>query len=495
MKLYWGDLHNHCGISYGFGSLENALKIARTHLDFTCVTGHAMWPDMYPRNPETAFVVDFHERGFQKLRERWPEVLRRVNEYNTESLVTFQSYEMHSSRYGDHHFVSPDGHLPLIERESPGEIVRDCGCRAIAIPHHIGYTPGYRGIDWALFDPAISPVVEVFSKHGCAMREDGPFPYYHDMGPLDPRNTAQEGLKRGLRFSFAGSTDHHAGFPGSYGDGMTGVWAREKTREGLWDALIKGHTYAATGDRIACAFTLNDAMMGDALEAGRRHLCFEVQGDAPLEQLIIRKNGRVAAFSMPEARDLEKDPGGVYLLRLEMGWSSSPDKHHWEGELRVEDGEILRVQPYFRGLNALSPSDSEVNSQEATNALDNGFARPEAGRAQFRCDTVCNKSTLHPQTSAFLFEVQGQPDSRVQLAVNGQRFAMPLKDLLRQGFTAQTKPWHSHAFKMHTAYAAAACRAVLEWDDEPSGSRDVYQAEAVQINGQRAFVSPIFVER
>ena len=32
--LLWGDLHNHCGITYGFGSLQNALKIARSHLDF-----------------------------------------------------------------------------------------------------------------------------------------------------------------------------------------------------------------------------------------------------------------------------------------------------------------------------------------------------------------------------------------------------------------------------------------------------------------------------
>ena len=45
--LLWGDLHNHCGITYGFGSLQNALKIARSHLDFCCITGHAMWPDIY----------------------------------------------------------------------------------------------------------------------------------------------------------------------------------------------------------------------------------------------------------------------------------------------------------------------------------------------------------------------------------------------------------------------------------------------------------------
>ena len=58
--LLWGDLHNHCGITYGFGSLQNALKIARSQLDFCCITGHAMWPDIYARTPETEFIVDLH---------------------------------------------------------------------------------------------------------------------------------------------------------------------------------------------------------------------------------------------------------------------------------------------------------------------------------------------------------------------------------------------------------------------------------------------------
>jgi len=34
MNIYFGDLHNHCSISYGFGSLENALNEASKHLDF-----------------------------------------------------------------------------------------------------------------------------------------------------------------------------------------------------------------------------------------------------------------------------------------------------------------------------------------------------------------------------------------------------------------------------------------------------------------------------
>ena len=48
MKIYWGDLHNHCGITYGFGSLENAIQRARGRLDFCAFTGHAMRSVAHP---------------------------------------------------------------------------------------------------------------------------------------------------------------------------------------------------------------------------------------------------------------------------------------------------------------------------------------------------------------------------------------------------------------------------------------------------------------
>ena len=91
LMLLWGDLHNHCGITYGFGSLQNALKIARSHLDFCCITGHAMWPDIYARTPETEFIVDFHREGFKKLLDHWDEIRAEMARQNDGGLVTFQS--------------------------------------------------------------------------------------------------------------------------------------------------------------------------------------------------------------------------------------------------------------------------------------------------------------------------------------------------------------------------------------------------------------------
>lgn len=278
--LLWGDLHNHCGITYGFGSLQNALKIARSHLDFCCITGHAMWPDIYARTPETEFIVDFHREGFKKLLEHWDEIRAEMARQNDGELVTFQSYEMHSSLYGDHHIISPDDTFPLIYRDSPARLVADCGVRAIAVPHHIGYTPGYRGINWELYDQNISPCVEVCSKHGCAMSETAPYPYYHDMGPRDSRNTVYAGLRRGSRFCFLGSTDHHAGFPGSYGDGLTAVLAKEKSREAIWEALLSGR--ALRGDGRPDRMRFYRQRPGPGRDGARRK-----------EKAALRRKGRI----------------------------------------------------------------------------------------------------------------------------------------------------------------------------------------------------------
>ncbi|HEV2125222.1 MAG TPA: hypothetical protein VGW38_20925, partial [Chloroflexota bacterium] len=101
---YWGDLHNHCGISYGHGSLTRALAIARQQLDFCAVTGHAFWPDMPddPSDPQRYGPTrDYHLEGFAKLRASWEDVQwEMANARVPGQFETFLSYEWHSRADG-----------------------------------------------------------------------------------------------------------------------------------------------------------------------------------------------------------------------------------------------------------------------------------------------------------------------------------------------------------------------------------------------------------
>ena len=88
------------------------------------------------------------------------------------------------------------------------------------------------------------------------------------------------------------STDHHAGFPGSYGDGLAAVLAEEKSREGIWKAILARHTYAVTGDRILCDFRVNGGMMGDEITSpGKRLISGHVETEYGLDKIVIYKNG------------------------------------------------------------------------------------------------------------------------------------------------------------------------------------------------------------
>jgi hypothetical protein len=496
LNSYWGDLHNHCGITYGYGSQKNALLRAAAQLDFCAVTGHAMWPDIYARNEETAFTIDFHREGFEKLRAHWEEVRTEIAAANSEKLVTFQAYEMHSSRYGDHHIVSPEDGLPLIYRDSPAALLRDAGVRALTVAHHIGYTPGYRGISWEEHDDAVTPLVEVCSKHGCAMNETAAFPYYHNMGPRDSRNTVYEGLRRGFRFGFVGSTDHHAGYPGSYGDGKLAVLADRKDRESIWQALMSRRTFAVTGERIDCRFAVNGMPMGSILPhgSGERRIEWSVKGGYNLGKVVIYKNLLPigAVYGEQLSPNLQ---AGRYKFRIEMGWGNN-DKElfPWQGRVSVSGGRLIGAEPCFRGRSVLAPSKERGSAQEDINDIDNRILSLTDSVCEWQCFTLKNQTTLHPATCAVIFEVEGAPDTGITIEVNGHRSVKTVSQLAEYGYSEQMKPWHSQAFKVHPVITEAEYTASGTLIDQPGPGRDFYHMEVTQLNGHCAYVTPVYFD-
>ena len=493
MSIYWGDLHNHCGITYGYGSQANALRRAAAHLDFCAVTGHAMWPDIMERNPETAFTIDFHEVGFKKLRDNWENVRAEVAAANTEGLVTFQAYEMHSSLYGDHHIVSPSDALPLVYRDSPAALREAAGVPALTVAHHIGYTPGYRGINWDLYSEDVTPLVEVCSKHGCAMSETAPYAYYHNMGPRDTRNTVYEGLRRGYHFGFVGSTDHHAGYPGSYGDGKLAVLAGGKNRSAIWEALLQRHTYAVTGDRIRCFFGVNDGIMGDILpQTAARRVEWSVKAGYEIDKIVLYKNLRPVQVVCGEMlQPDEKDRR--FKLRVEMGWgNNSEEAFRWDGRVRVSGGQILEAEPCFRGRSILAPSTTDTTGYDDVNDLDNRILSTTGEECTWQCFTLKNVSTLHPSTSAVIVEVEGTKDTKVTIEVNGHERTSTIGELCAYGYSEHMKPWHSQAYKVHRAISSSQYETAGVFADTDNAP-GFYHLEVAQKNMQYAFVTPVWV--
>ena len=86
-QALYGDIHNHCNISYAHGSLGDAIKNAALRLDFASITGHASWPDMDEHDPRIQHIVQFHQRGFAKLHRNWDSYLERICKAESEHTI------------------------------------------------------------------------------------------------------------------------------------------------------------------------------------------------------------------------------------------------------------------------------------------------------------------------------------------------------------------------------------------------------------------------
>jgi hypothetical protein len=495
-KLYWGDLHAHCGISYGTGSLENACLNAREHLDFVSIVGHALWPDIPEKKGRLAPVSEYHEKAFARLAENWPDVLRQLESFNAPGkFITIPGYEWHSMRYGDYVVFYPHTNGPIISAETPRELavnVRDQ--QAILIPHHPAYVPFYRAMDWSAFPETAAPVVEIFSSHGCGEADDAPFPYFHAMGPRDSRTTARAGLAQGLRFGFAAATDNHAGYPGAWGCGVTGVFAEKLTRESIFAAIKERKTIAVTGDRIAMEFSVNDCPVGGAVKrgAGKIKLRGSVRGWHRIAGVEIIKNGRVWARPVLV-------PAGTHkrkLIRLEWGWGHDTGEYAWKGSFSIRGGNITDVHPCFGAERTWTTPKDERNTDEAALIRHRITGRTGAD-IHFESITVPNLSPRSSVTNALVLELEGGGDARIAVCMNGTEVSASLTELSSESRSFFCGEWLDPAFCLHRAVCAEEYDVCFELEDagaaSPSGA-DYYYLRMRQENGQYGWTSPVFVE-
>ena len=194
-RLYWGDLHNHNAVGYGVGTLQRSIDLAREHLDFFAFTGHASWHDM-PKMPGDRHMKWVN--GFKAQADHWPKTRRLIREANGDDFVAFLGYEWHSSRFGDHCMIFPKDQPELFLPDHVDKLLdfAEAG-GALAVPHHVAYKQGWRGANFDYFRPGASPIVEIFSEHGCSEAVAAPQPYIrHSMGGRCSRRFGHAGRTR-----------------------------------------------------------------------------------------------------------------------------------------------------------------------------------------------------------------------------------------------------------------------------------------------------------
>ncbi len=495
-KLLWGDLHNHCSVGllhYSKGSLERAIDIAQSHLDFFAFTGHAHWHDMpeMPGGQESEW-----KEGFDHHSAVWPTTRKLIAEANRPGeFVAFLGYEWHSSAYGDRSVLFPDdeGELFLPDNiDALTDFARRNG--ALLIPHHVAYRSGApgRGVTWEGVDESVSPLVEIYSEHGGSERDRGPWPYVrHSLGPRTTRNTLQYALAHGRRFGFVAGTDDHFGYPGAYGEGLAAVYAAEKTRAAVWDALRSRRTYAVTGDRIELAFSVNGAMMGSPIPPGRkRHIRVNARGWDDMAMIEVLRNNRVIHRHFPEDAAKGTDPlAGPVKCRIEFGWGpwtalGVPRTADWTMRAGISGGHLLSYMPCFQS----GPFDEERRNR----VVEFG---PDVCRWQSY--TAREGAFAETPTNAVVLEMEARRGSALTLEVDSptrMRLRYPLGDLAESSEIDFIGPFPAEAILVHRLVPEAMYAASLEFEDESTGEDDFYYVRVTQANGQMAWSSPIWTE-
>ena len=327
-KLYWGDLHGHSELTDGSAQPDEFYSYARdvAGLDVSSLTDH----DAHGFLP-----IDEHE-------ELW-DLIKTTTEsfYEPGRFVTLLAYEWTSWTYGHRHILYPGSEGEVFSFRDPvsdtpeelWELIKPYG--GIVIPHHPGGGP--IGTDWDHHDDVAEPLVEICSVHGNSDFYGCPGQIYSPT----KGTFVQDALERGFRLGILGSGDTHDGHPGRRSadypsTGVAGIWARELTRSGIWEALLAKRVYGTSGARIILEFEIDGHLMGEnfATEGeAEKIITVRAVGTAEIDLLEILENTEVIFRDAVGAAEVELNqaytvkPGAYYRVRLyqtdgEMAWSS-----------------------------------------------------------------------------------------------------------------------------------------------------------------------------
>jgi len=169
------------------------------------------------------------------------------------------------------------------------------------------------GTDWRDNDPAVEPFVEIYQgarqnyeRPGaprCPSKEDS-------IGGWEPKGFVNLALLKGYRLAFESSSDH-----GSTHISYACVYAKENSRQAIFDGIKMRHTYAATDNIIADVRAKNgdkEQMMGEEFTTRETpNLVVKLTGTQPFAKVTIIKDDVEVESMTPGTKDVSftwKDP-------------------------------------------------------------------------------------------------------------------------------------------------------------------------------------------
>jgi hypothetical protein len=294
-----------------------------------------------------------------------------------------------------------------------------------------------------------------------------------------------------------GSTDQHAGYPGSYGDGRIGVLASGLSREKIWEALENRRVCCATGDKIKIDFRINDAYMGEAIKGNSRKIYLNVEAGSAIDYVDIVKNGKtVGRISGPLIPEIPQEDIIRAKVKIELGWNRFEEPIRWDGQIKINSGTINNIQTCFRGAAYTSPQKNKITSGDLHETKVNRVLLQNETSVDLELYSVKNPNTLTPATQAVIVDVTMPKSGVITADFNGKKFEYTLAELLSGNKAYFMVGWLSEAIQFNRAIPVDAFTVEHYLiDDQPEKDTDYYSDRVRQRDNQWAWSSPIWVEK
>jgi hypothetical protein len=448
--LFWGELHGHCGMTDGIGSVKNYFTFARdfAYLDFVTLSDHDLWLTAPEWEHMRDTSIQFNEPG---------------------RLITYMGYEWtRNFRFGGHHNVYFRDHhgkyYGIRTARSPQELyaklATDNGAEnVLVIPH--AHNPG----DWRAHDVAVQRLVEIMSKHGS-------FEYF-----------GRRFLDNGYRLGFIAASDDHLGHPGyapkSYCEGgLTAVWAERMERNTIYDAMRDRRAYATTGARIIMDFSMNGVPMGGDVEdmSAPRKYRARVIGTAPL--LCIDLMGR---GGIQRSWKIGAAPSTSNSSRLRVAFHSKTETLPEDRIVRPLGGERWQGQVEFVGAE---PSRVTAFGLER-GALADTISREEGS------SVVTVDCMTRGDEDGFVAELDSAAGGKLVFRFEDEQIEVALADINTKGKTVSVNEVRS--VRLDWLAPDPPRETTLEWEEPTSAEQGAYEyLRVTQVDGQMAWSSPIW---
>ncbi|MBM4015474.1 MAG: hypothetical protein FJ293_10990 [Planctomycetes bacterium] len=460
-SVYWGDLHRHSCIS-------------------RCSAG-------FEPTPQDRFATgrDVHRCDFMALTDHsgqihplaWWQIDKLTQLYLSPGFVTLAGYEWSTAEWGHHNVILPGRLTPFIGQ------ISDLGALfkalpkdgAVTIPHH----PADNSFanDWTECDDRFTRLVEIFQSRRGNFEFDGCFKQAPNAGSLGAY--LQDALQQGHHYGIIASSDH------AEGQAYACVLAERLDRASLFAALRARRTYGATTKGMFVDLRVDDALMGEAIEiATPPRVRLTAHGLRELSEVVIFRNGKPWQRAGPEPAS---EPNGFAPIRVvvRVAADGAPPTADARLAFKVKGGRFGQTEerrPYSR-RRAVPWWESDGARAE--------LACPEGFDAQ-------------PFMRDFPLRVIADLEATLELTLpGGTKASRTLRELAATPLAGELPGGGPFTVAIDLGDGALPFRTGLgtrdftgEWTDADLRSgKSWYYARLIQVDGEIAWSSPIFVER